>query len=158
MSFSSNSVFSNLARLGCLFALTLFLNACANLQLQSPQVSVISISPSQNSGLDLGFDVKLKVTNPNAIALPIEGMNYALALNGAKLLRGTTGKVPTIAAYGSETIDISVSTNLLSAPQFLVGLLGKSNEDISYELSGTLDLAGYLPSLSISESGKVPLR
>ena len=134
------------------------ISGCANLQLDSPKISIVNFTPKPIKGFDAEFDIVLKIKNPNAIALPLTGMSYQIALNGEPLLSGVSNDLPTIKAYGEEEIAVSVSTNLLSAPKFILKLLNNSNKDIRYQFKSKLDLKGMLPSFNIVEEGVLPLK
>lgn len=86
-------------------ATLLLISGCATLNIEQPKVSVTRLAPA-SSGSSLGtlFEIDLKIANPNGVALPIKGMSYSLAINGAELLFGTSNQIPTIPAYGSETV------------------------------------------------------
>ncbi len=131
--------------------------ACESIQLTPPQVSVLKIRPSNSGGFDLEFFIDLKISNPNSIALPVNGMSYSISLNNAKVLQGVSNSIPTIPAYGSQYVTVSISSNLLSAPKLLVNLLKNPSSTIQYELNGKIDLEGLLPSFNIVEKGEVPL-
>lgn len=142
-----------------LFA-ALTLSACATFNLQPPQLTLLEIAPvsAGTRGLDLSFNIRLRVANPNAIPLPIKGMSYTLALNGADVLQGVSNNIPRIAAYGSEEVTLTIGTNLLSAPKFLLGLLRKPNQEIRYELQSKIDLDGPFPTFNVVETGLVPVK
>lgn len=133
------------------------LGSCATLHLEKPYVSLVDFKPRPISGLEAAFDITLKVKNPNSVSLPLSGMTYEIALNGASLLKGATGNLPTIPAYGEETIQLSLSTSLLSAPKIVLALLNKPEEEIRYQFKSRLDLKGVLPSFNIVEEGVLPL-
>lgn len=137
---------------------TLSLSACSTMQLQRPQVSLVEFTPRPITGFEAIFDIKLKVLNPNAVALPLSGMTYEIALNGEPLFRGASADLPTIKAYGEEYIQVSVSTSLLSAPKIILNLANKSTRDIHYQFKSKLDLKGMLPGFTIVEEGVLPLR
>lgn len=133
------------------------LSSCATMHLQKPHVSLVNFSPRPINGFEAAFDITLKVQNPNSVSLPLSGMTYEIALNGDSLLKGATGNLPTIPAYGEDEIQLSISTSLLSAPKILLNLLNKPNTDIRYQFKSRLDLKGILPSFNIVEEGVLPI-
>lgn len=142
-----------------LLSLTILnLSSCATLHLEKPYVSLVNFSPRPINGFEAAFDITLKVKNPNSVALPLSGMTYEIALNGESLLKGATGNLPTIPAYGEDEIQLSISTSLLSAPKILLSLLNKPSTDIRYQFKSRLDLKGMLPSFNIVEEGVLPVR
>jgi len=123
--------------------------------MEPPRVALVSLSAPTLSNLEALFSVKLRITNPNSIPLPLKGMNYSLALNNYSVFQGVSNNLPTIAAYGEEVVELSVSTNLLSAPKFLLDLASKPDQAINYNFSSKVDLKGALPSFNIKESGEI---
>lgn len=136
----------------------LVLSSCASLKLEKPQISLVEFIPKPIKGLEAEFDVVLKINNPNAIALPLQGMSYQIALNGDSLLKGVSNNLPTIKAYGEERITLTISTSLISAPKIVLKLLNNPGKDIRYQFKSKLDLKGMLPSFTIVEEGILPIR
>lgn len=135
-----------------IFSSALLTSGCATLNIEEPRIALTRLAPAQ-SGSSFGtlFEIDIKITNPNGIALPIRGMSYSLGINGAELLYGTSNQVPAIPAYGSETITLQVEANLLSAPKLFLALNKASR--IEYALKTKIDLSGPLPTLNLVESG-----
>src|SRR3954469_4018879 len=64
-------------------ALALTLAACAGLpRLEAPRVSLADIDAVSFEGMELRMRVKLRVQNPNGIALDYDGIDVNLALQG----------------------------------------------------------------------------
>lgn len=137
-------------------SLLIFLSACATLNMEPPQVAVTSITPASATGLSTSFDVGLRISNPNSVSLPIKGMSYKIALNGAQVLQGVTNQIPRIPAYGTENVTVTVGANLLSAPKLLSALLNNSDQRIRYDFTTHIDLEGPLPGFDVVESGYLP--
>ncbi|ABD80836.1 LEA type 2 family protein [Saccharophagus degradans] len=133
-------------------ATLLLISGCATLNIEQPKVSVTRLAPA-SSGSSLGtlFEIDLKIANPNGVALPIKGMSYSLAINGAELLFGTSNQIPTIPAYGSETVTLQVEANLLSAPKLFLAL--NKSKTLDYTFKTKIDLSGPLPTINVVESG-----
>ena len=148
----------NYSYIRCMFvAIILALSGCASLQLEKPHVALVNFTPRPLDGLEAQIDIVLRITNPNAMALPLAGMNYQIALNGEPFLSGVSNNLPTIKAYGEETVAVTVSTSLLSTSKIILKLLNSANKDIRYQFKSTLDLKGMLPSFNIVEEGLLPI-
>jgi len=130
--------------------------ACASFKLDQPQITVLGFAPVKSSGMKALFELQIRIANPNGIDLPVSGMSYELAINDTKLLQGVSSKIPTIPAYGSQDVTLSMEANLFSAPKLLFGLMNKPGEDIHYSLSTKIDLQGAWPSFRIVEQGVFP--
>ncbi len=131
------------------------LGGCATLKLQPPQLAVTGIKPAASSGgLSAAFEIQLNIVNPNGVALPIKGMSYQLALNGVQVLRGASGDIASIPAYGNANVSLPVTANLFAAPKLLLQLADQTANAVDYELSATIDFQGWLPSQHVVEKGR----
>ncbi len=131
------------------------LTGCATLKLQPPQIAVTGIKPAASTGLSAAFEIQLNIVNPNGVNLPIKGMSYQLALNGVQVLRGASGNIPSIPAYGETNVSLPVTANLFAAPKLLLQLADQSTSALDYELSATIDFQGWLPSQHVVEKGRL---
>lgn len=138
----------------CLLCLT----ACNPLaKFQSPSVQLSNLVVLEREGFEQRFLLKLKVTNPNKMRLPIQGLLYQVRLNGFDLFSGNAANLPDINALTDTYIEIPVSVNLISAGAVLATLLVNENPKINYQLNATFDLSGVLPDFRVQEKGLVDL-
>lgn len=141
-----------------LFSVTLllvFLSACASMQLEQPQVSVIGFRPVTANGLDAVFELDIQIVNPNGMALPVRGMSYEFAINGTGLLHGVSSQIGDIPAYGKRDVTLQISASLFSAPKILYNLMKDPDQKIHYTFTTKLDLAGVLPTFRLVEDGTI---
>lgn len=137
---------------------TALLTGCNPLaKFQQPQVQLSNLVVLERQGFEQLFLLKLKVTNPNKMALPIAGLQYQVRLNGFDVFTGNAGDLPHIKAYSDTYIDIPVSANLISAGAVLASLLVSDHPTINYQLNATFDLTGVLPDFRVNEKGLVNL-
>lgn len=153
-----NSLKSKALQLIFLSLIVCLTSSCSTLQLQSPHVSVKSISPLQGSGLELGLIVNVEIANPNAVALSVRGLEYSLSVNNSRVLQGVSNNIPTIPAYGTEAVALTLKSDLISASKLLFKLLKEPQQVVSYSFNGSMDLANYLPKLRFNDSGEIPLK
>ncbi len=138
--------------------LGLLLAACNPMEkLATPKVRLVDIKFLESRGFEQRFLVGLMVENPNKVALPVEGLDYKIAINGQDVFRGLRGEIPTIAARGETYIEIPVSANLVSAAGVLASLLTDTRPALDYDLDANFDLKGVLPDFHIRERGQVNL-
>lgn len=137
-------------------SLLILLGGCATLNMEPPQIALTSITPASSGGLDTSFNIGLRISNPNGVSLPIKGMSYKIALNGAEVLQGVTNQIPRIPAYGTENVTVTVGANLLSAPKLLSSLMRNPDQRIRYDFSTKIDLEGPLPGFNVVETGFLP--
>ncbi|BFM05654.1 LEA type 2 family protein [Halioxenophilus aromaticivorans] len=134
------------------------LAGCASLVpgLEKPSIKVTSIGLGKSTTLSQGIEIGLVVTNPNGVALPVKGMNYALSLNGQKVLTGANNQIPTLPAYSDTPITITATADLISVARLLASLSAGTSL-LNYELAGKLGLSGWRMPVNIKQTGEVNL-
>jgi LEA14-like dessication related protein len=136
----------------------LLLTACNPLaKLQPPSVQLSNVQVLERNGFEQNFLLKLKVSNPNKIRLPISGLQYQVRLNGFDLFSGNALNLPDINAFSDTYIELPVSANLISAGTLLATLLVSDHPKINYQLNVNFDLTGVLPDFRVQEKGMVDL-
>lgn len=143
----------------CLLLLWL-LAGCAALQpgFEQPQVNVTSFRALPNSTSVPRFEIGLHVVNPNAFALKLQGLSYAVSLEGHQILTGVTNQLPQIAAYGEGDVLLQASPDLISTISLFADLLSQPRESFNYQLKAKLDIGALLPKITIERTGKVSLQ
>ena len=133
----------------------LFLQSCATLDpnYEEPTVMLSSFKAVPSEGMVPSFEVGLRIINPNATPLDLEGVVYSISLQGHELVKGVGKGFPQIEGYSEGNITLSASANLLSGIRFITGMVKQKDEALVYEFEAKLDLAGFYPSLKISETG-----
>jgi len=146
---------------GALLALALVsLTACASLRanFENPSLEVTSIALLPSEGMQVNFDVGLKVSNPNRVALNVVGLAYDLSLDGFKIIQGVGNDIPAIPAYGDAEFHVSASTNLMQSFKLLSELMSKPKSILDYALNAKIDLGStLLPALRLSDAGEINL-
>jgi len=138
--------------------LLLLLVSCASLHIEEPQISVIEFVPVKTTGLNSEFELTILITNPNSIDLPIKGMSYTFSINDIGLLKGVAKDIPTIPAYDSAEVTLTLSADMFSASKLLFNFLNKPNKELRYAFTSKIDPAGMLPSFTLTESGILPFK
>ena len=134
-----------LAALALAAGAVLGLGACASFGsfLESPQVSLVNITPEPASGFEQRFRVELRLTNPNERDLEVEGLRFELELNDQRLARGQTGDAVTVPRLGDATIAVNATTTLLDVFRQVMALPG--TKEVRYRVTGRVFLAGFFP-------------
>lgn len=139
----------------------LFLAGCASLQpyAEAPRVSLVSIKPTDMQMLEQRFVLELRVLNPNSVAIPVEGLNYALEINQREFAYGVSRQEVSIPPYGEALLQVEVVSNLLNVMRQLQQL-GDSpaGSGLEYRLHGKIGLAGVRRGLPFDYSGKLAYR
>ena len=136
------------------------ISGCSSLQnnLQSPDVMLITIQPqSLRDGRTLIAVARLRVSNPNSIALPISGGRVNMTLAGKTLAVGVLIDGFKIPANSSQEVDIRVNLDLASSITLGMRLLDDDTE-LQYTLSGHIDVGiAYLGRVNFAKQSIMSL-
>jgi len=137
--------------------IALLASACAGLgpYPETPRVSLVSIQPKEMTLFEQRFAVQLRVLNPNATAIPVQGLSYALEVNEREFAYGVNPQSIEIPAFGEALLDVEISSNLLSVVRQLQSMSGETRNTLVYRLAGKINLANSLRSLSFDYTGEL---
>lgn len=128
-------------------------------KIQAPALSLAQVQMLDSTLLEQRYRLTLRVQNPNGVALPINGMNYAVKFAGVDFASGVTPNAFRVPANGEHDVDIDVTTNLLRSAQQLMAYLRDRPESLDYELTGEIQVnLPFVGALPFSRSGTVNLR
>jgi LEA14-like dessication related protein len=128
-------------------------------KLETPKLDVVGIEVMKSDIFQQRLKLRLKVQNPNDVALPIKGVTTDVELAGEKFASGVSGAEFTVPAFGESEFDMIVTANMASALVRLLGSKGGKREEIEYRVTGKVSLAtGLLRSIPFSETGTFRLQ
>ncbi|MFM0042718.1 LEA type 2 family protein [Paraburkholderia sediminicola] len=131
-------------RYACLAALiaivTLTLNGCAGLFGGDPlRVNVAGIEPADGQGLEMRFNVKLRVQNPNESAVNFDGVSLDLELNGKSFASGVSDQSGTVPRFGETVVNVPLTVPAFAAVRQAFALAGAAQSgQVPYVLRGKL--------------------
>ncbi len=139
--------------LGLVAVATGLLAACVGLRnLEAPEVVVTAIRPVDATLLEQRFEVDLRIYNPNNRDLPIDGVDFELAINEGRLARGSGATDLLLPRLGEAETTVRVSTSVFDVARQVMNA-GQS-ETLSYRLSGRIHLGtGLGGSLPFEKTG-----
>lgn len=145
-----------LAALAMLAAL--LLAGCATLGLRDPlRVSVVGVEPLAGQGLELRFNVKLRVQNPNDAGVDYDGVAIDLSVNGQNLASGVSDQKGTVPRYGETVISVPMTVSAFAAARQALGLSQSAElTELPYSVSGKL-AGGLFGAVRFSHSGILKL-
>lgn len=128
------------ARLLPLILLALSLASCAIFSQRDPlNVQVAGIQPLPGEGLELRMAVKLRVQNPNDMALDYNGVALDLEINGRRLASGVSDERGSVPRFGETVLTVPVTISAFSAARQALGLAEHIGMDeVPYVLRGKL--------------------
>jgi LEA14-like dessication related protein len=137
--------------------LALAVTACATTGSypEQPRVTLTSIQPKDMTLLEQRYSLQLRIMNPNDMAMPVEGLSYALQINGREFAYGVSSAEVSIPPYSEALLDVEVVSNLLNIMQQVQELQGEQHDSLSYRLSGKLGLANSPARLPFEYAGKL---
>jgi len=126
--------------------------------LVAPEVQLVGLSLLGVSADSQRFRVDLAVTNPNEVTIPIERLSFSVRLAGSGVMSGRSLSPFELASGESTTLQLEVTTNLVSSVSRLLSLLQGPADAIQYDLDGLVTLSrGLNPTFPFSRRGEVPL-
>ena len=139
--------------------LALMMPACSTLSpnYEQPTVTLSSFKAIPSEGMVPAFEIGLRITNPNARAIKMEGIVYTISLQGYEVVKGVGKDFPIIEGYSEGTVTLTASANLLAGIRFIGDLMGRPEEALQYDFEAKLDMGGLLPFIRIRESGQFAL-
>jgi LEA14-like dessication related protein len=136
----------------------LLVTGCASLptNLKTPEVSFVSLRAVDASVFEQKLEVRMKVHNPNSIALPVNGLDVDMELAGEPFAHGVSAREFVVPANGEAEFDMNVTANAMNALLKIAG--ERSTEAIGYKLKGKLSTRiGLLRTIPFEETGTVPV-
>ncbi|MFN2328203.1 MAG: LEA type 2 family protein [Chromatocurvus sp.] len=143
-----------------LATLLALLTACATplADFDTPEVDLVGLKPLASRGMEARFLVQLRVLNPNASPLNIEGMHYQVFLREQKALSGVSAEAVNIPAYSEGMVELETVAGLLGSLVLLRDLMAAPPEDgLPYRLEAKLSVARTVRALRIEREGLLQL-
>lgn len=104
-----------------------------------------------------GFEIGLRVVNPNREPLKLVGASYTVRLEGRDVINGVANDLPVIEGYGEGTFTLTASANLIAGAAFVSDVLRTGKDNVSYELEAKLDVGGLRPTIRVRDAGEIAL-
>ncbi len=121
-------------------AVVLGLAACTPSEFaEPPEVVLLSMVPMDVSLMEQRFAVTLRVRNPNNTAMSVDGMRFAIDVNGKTFAKGTSDKAVTVPRLGETEVAGVAHVATTDLVRQMVGV--PDAQGVEYRLSGALFLA-----------------
>jgi LEA14-like dessication related protein len=143
----------------CVALLACLAAACTLVQphLVHPTLALVGVDVLHTQVREQQLRVRLRVDNPNAIALPVRSLAFTLALAGENIGAGASEAPFTVPAHGSAEFAADLRVDLATLLMKIVPRL-KRAEPVDYRIVGTVksDLP-FFGSLSFDQKGSFDL-
>lgn len=147
------------ARILTALLLSLVLTSCATMSpdYEDPTVTLSSFRAIPSEGMLPAFEIGLRIINPNAQTLNLDGIVYTVSLEGYELVKGVGKDFPVIEGYSEGEVKLTASANLLAGIRFVTNMMQEQRNSFEYEFKAKLDLGGLYPSIKVKEKGDINL-
>ncbi len=140
----------------------LALTACSGLgglssaDVEIPDVSLAGMSFAEPGLFEQVLTVKLRLKNPNEFDIPIEGLAFALDVNGAAFADGSTKEDVTIPSLGDVVLPVAVTIPTTDLIERLVAI--GTGQRLDYKLAGKAEIGGWFTKpVPFTREGKLAL-
>jgi len=118
----------------------LLLGGCATRPALLPiEVILVGVEPLRGEGLEVRMQVKLRVQNPNDIALDYNGMSVRLDVQGKPFATGVSNAAGNVPRFGEAIVEVPVSISVFRIARQAVGVVAyEFRGKLAYEMSGKL--------------------
>ena len=132
------------------------LSACSSLGLRDPlRINLAGLEPLPGQGLEMRFNIKLRVQNPNDTPIDFNGVALDLAVNDQPLASGVSDQQGQVPRFGEALISVPVSISAFSAMRQAMGTSTyKPGQGLPYRLSGKLS-DGLFGTHRFSDNGQL---
>ena len=115
------------------------LGGCAA-PLQKPEVSVAGVELLGIGLVEQRLLLKLNVSNPNDVDLPVKALSFDLDLDGQPFAKGASEQPVTIARHAEAQLDVKVVSRLGDVIRQLKA--ARQNGKLGYRIHGRVELVG----------------
>jgi LEA14-like dessication related protein len=140
-------------------ACAVLLAACSSLgsKLEAPSLELVGVQMLSTDMFAQRFKVRVKVTNPNDLELPVKGLEYTILMMGDSFAEGMANESFLLPAMGEAEFDMLVTTNFVSSfGRLLSRVQGGKLENIDYEITGKIMVEkGMVRKIPINHRGTV---
>jgi LEA14-like dessication related protein len=140
-------------------ACAVLLAACSSLgsKLEAPSLELLGVQMLSTDMFAQRFKVRVKVTNPNDLELPVKGLEYTILMMGDSFAEGMANESFLLPAMGEAEFDMLVTTNFVSSfGRLLSRVQGGKLENIDYEITGKIMVEkGMVRKIPVNHRGTV---
>lgn len=128
-------------------------------RLEAPKLSLVNLRMQQATLFEQRLQVRLRVKNPNEIALPVHGITLELELAGEEFAQGASERAFEVPALGEAEFDMLITADTVTAlTRILDQGRGKRMESLDYRIRGKVSTSlGLLRSVPFDEKGSISL-
>jgi hypothetical protein len=131
--------------------------ACAGLALREPlRVNLAGLEPLPGEGMEARFLARIRVQNPNDVAIAYSGLSAELGLNGRSFASGVSAASGEIPRFGESVLELPLSVPATAIVRQLLGLISGERTKATYRVRGFLN-TGTFGRASFDSTGEIDL-
>ncbi|MCB1754550.1 MAG: LEA type 2 family protein [Gammaproteobacteria bacterium] len=145
-----------------LIALALFISvtlyACSSLPLTKPEAPIVSVAdvrPLNLSFTEQRLAFTLRVENPNAYDLPLEGLDFIASFAGHEIATGESHQEVTIPAKGEAMLEVEVKAGVDKLISQFQSMLNAQEINLDYGVKGRVKLANWPSRIPFDVKGEI---
>jgi LEA14-like dessication related protein len=128
-------------------------------KLEAPSLSIVSVQLTSGTLWEQRLKVRMRVHNPNDLALPVKSLEYTLEVEGQPFASGVSDASFVVPALGETEFEMSMTTNVTGTLVKLLAGGPDALESVAYHLRGKVLLSqGLLRSIPFEQSGTFRLQ
>jgi LEA14-like dessication related protein len=121
--------------------------------MEAPSISISTVRFEPSTVLEQRFLAALRIQNPNAVDLAVEGISYEVEVNGQPFAKGV-GKGPVvIPAFGQGVIETEAITTLVGFIRQFRELERARRPAFAYRLKGKMKLRDHAAAVPFETRG-----
>lgn len=132
------------------------LGGCAGLGHEALNVNVVGLEPLAGEGMEARFALKMRVQNPNDVALEFDGVALALDLRGERFATGVSDAKGVVPRFGETVLTVPVSVPVSAIVQQVIGFATGDRTRVDYRVRGRLAGPGF-GSVHFDSNGEIQL-
>jgi LEA14-like dessication related protein len=131
--------------------------ACAGLGLREPlRVNLAGLESLPGEGLEARFLARIRVQNPNDVAIAYSGLSAELDLNGRSFASGVSAATGEIPRFGESVLELPLTVPATAIVRQVLGFISGDRGKATYRIRGFLN-TGTFGRASFDSTGDIEL-
>lgn len=121
-----------------------------------PKVSLVGFTPEGGNLFEQRFRVDLRISNANDFDIPLDGLSFEMAVNGAHFATGLSNETVEIPRLGSDVVRVRATASSVDLFRNLLTVAQQGRLD--YQIKGTALIGGITrDTVPFERSGRLSL-
>ncbi len=133
------------------------LSACSTVrppEFDEPEIRLLSLRPLAIENMEARFEIRLRVLNPNPVAINVEGLYTEVYLQQRRVLSGTSTSGSRVPAYGEGELTLTAGIGMLDSIALVRELAERRpSGGLPYTLKTKLSVSGLPLALRLEHRG-----